>query len=428
MAIIFVDKITLSSLLRVALCRPSNTVRYFEPISTFNQSLVTTFRAFRLIREEVRPIEYWIGQAQIDQQTGAWNRDKQQQSIVITSHIIEHEIDDNSLVQLVCKRWPKSKILHYFRQLIQPIIHYRCMQIALASWTGKTQETRCNHPIILVINQNRWLSYLYGYSRAQDVELVTYRNLWGPASMIRSLARTGRTFRKRIPQVSGLIPKLVHILSRRGHKEHKKSNLISTNEQPNFAIGIKNQFNKLSSDQADRTELFWLAEAPTTYDDIVVYDYSGPFESVPETQDFLKESGIRVFGWGSGVPKWNPTSNALRTFLRLAFSFAMANIQGVCRRKLPSAYYFKTLITLFRDYSYWRDFFSANGIVINVTTSVDTGIPPILALDDLSGVSIAYQYSVSLDYPAASLFIGVREDRSAAISKRVLYTIQHLNT
>ena len=407
MKAVFVDSISLASMLGIArLGRSVETIWHFEPVAPTSGRFIGLFRRLGLIRATVRLVENYIGQAQSDKEHRTWTTAQQQAPLDITSAILEAEVRRNPSIEHLSNRWPKDKVLHFFRQLITPEIHRHCLRVALASWIGLTQQVSPQPSLVLMIRRDRWFSYLEPYARERGIRLIGYRRWRGPAGGIQPVLRLLRTCRKRLP---GLLPAVTGLLLQQVMPGTAAVNSLSVNgnhPSPRATIAVESDFHKLSFDPTERTPLFWLDGSGIPYSEVLVYDYASSAPLDQETSSTFKERGVRVFGWGPGIPSWRPTPRSFTMFLGLVFSLGLSVIKIGAKGKWVSAYYIKSLIILARDYSYWRDFYSVNKVGINVSTNVDLGVAQILALDDLDATSVGYQFSVALDYAAPALSNG----------------------
>jgi hypothetical protein len=120
----------------------------------------------------------------------------------------------------------------------------------------------------------------------------------------------------------------------------------------------------------------------------------------------IHEKNIEIIGEGPDISAWTPTWVMYKIYFYNLIRISYCAIKCLFVDHSISLYYIFSLLKLARDYAYWYDFFEANNIKLNISTSTATTVGQVLALDSLNGLSISYQYSISNIYPTTFISSG----------------------
>ncbi len=394
MHILFVDKITVLSLLKVLAAKHGvMEVWYFEDINAPLQRLIRLFVRLGLIRAEVRQVEYHVGQI--------LNGGGQSPAIElhndardICSKIKTDILSKMPLVKRMESIWSPEKVILFFEKMIEPEVRLECLRIGLVDWIMRTRLGMPNSQCSLLIGHKQWLPYVKAYARQREIRLLSY------GMYIWKLSYVERISFRAIKALLGNLP----VLWKSGVKH--LFNAIGCSCSTNFSekrltgirgtasgVAIRYWHRKLSFDQRERNEFFWLNKTEIPYSEVLLYDYVGNRALGSEVWNNLKERGVRLMGHGPRIPVWRPTRLMFGVLIRILFRIAGNVIYCLRRGHRISFFFLRGLLALAVDYSYWYDFYAKNKVRVNVGSD-NTRIGQVLALDCLNGISVEYQMSL----------------------------------
>lgn len=404
--ILFVDQINFLSLLHILTTgRSYKTIWYFDPATKFAKLLFHTFCCFGLIRPDLCQIENHIGQVR--------NRFGESQYInflsdtrTICDTIKRKELSHDPLIKKMGSRWKLKKILLYFDKLVEIEVRKECLRIGLIEWMLRTQLKISPEKSVLLIKRNYWFSYIKRYGKSFGISLIAYGNYWFPRKIS---IKVYRMFRM-LGYIRASLYKLFKFLL----SSVKKPNLFSdlqkkpnTKEQPKSTkIAIRYYYRKLSFHPNERSEFFWLNGSDIPYSEILLYDFISEEHLDGETLRQIDSKGVKLLGRGPGISRWVPTGLMIKTFVRTILEIVTLLFTCLINKQWISPYYMGHFMILAIEYAYWYDFYATNRVRINVGTN-NLHVGQVLAIDDLDGVTFAYQYSASNIYsPTTSLTAG----------------------
>jgi len=396
--VLFVDQITLSSLIRVwTLGRSAKTIWHFEPIAPSAQRWLRLFRRFGLVRAQVHQVMYHVGQIR-DQSGSSEYAGIYERIRAICNRIKRERIAKDPLTQAIGNDWPVEKVLLYFDRLLEPFIRQECLRIAMVEWMVRAELSLASDQAVLLIKHARWFSYLQVYAQSQHIRLSTYGRSW-------SLKPIGHMAKVAASVAWGAVRN--HLRSRQA-----VSSPSPDGDTPQRAtVAIRYYHRKLSFDPAERSEFFWLHGTSIPLSETLLYS-SVDMGLDDETLRQLKSRGIRLLSTNTknhGLATWQRTPRYLNEFRRLAFKLIRCILSAWVHGQVPSLYSVSALLSLARAYAYWLDFFAANNVRVHVNPlgqdPQDVGM--VMALDALGGISVAYQYSASnIMFPTCMLTAG----------------------
>ena len=393
--ILFVDKITFSSLLRVmVLGRSARTIWYFDPIAPLPQRLLGIFQRLGLIRAKVRQIGYRIGQVRDDDGESEYVKFFGY-ARSICGKIMREQIELNPLIdKMASEEWQKHKILLYFEKLVEYEVRMECLRIGLIEWILKTQLPISPTPSILLIEHKQWFPYLEEHARSQEIRLAAY----GRRGILTMLARA--SFRLLISSMKTLLyilkafPHRMRIPSAPVASYHSSGEPTAEQQLDGSRLAIHYYHRKVSFDPAQRSEFFWLNGTGIPYSEVLLYNYVSDVPLDTATLDQLNSLGVKVLGNGHGISQWRPTNLMFTVGLRTHLKLTVAALRCLARGEKVSIFCLRRLSSLAQDYAYWYDFYSVNRVRVNVGT-LNTTLGQVLALDALGGVSASYHDTAS---------------------------------
>lgn len=378
------------------------TIWHFEPIKPAAQRLLRIFRWLGLVAAQVRQIQHHVGQIRNGSGESefvkllGYGRD-------LCSKIKKEQLAKNPLIESMESEWARSKVLLYFEKLVEQEVRLECLRIGLVQWL-RTQLHVAPEECVLLIKRGQWFSYLQAHAREQGVPLIDYWYPWD-LSPTKAASRLLLASREALP----IVWKAIQGRSRWGHAAvglHSLQGQPDIKRQlPNSTIAVRYYHRKLSFDPIERSEFFWLNGLGIPYSEVLLYDYISDNPLDPDTLSQMNERGIRVLGFGPGVPVWFPTRRMFTILLRIWLKLTLGLLTCWSRGQWVSLYYIVGLVALAVDYAYWLDFYATNRARVNVTPAFNSRVGQILALDALDAVSVAYQYSV-VGFPTAQINSG----------------------
>jgi hypothetical protein len=404
--VLFVDQINVLSLLNILTTgRSYKTIWYFDPTTKFAKLMFHTFRCFGLIRFDLCQIENHIGQVR--------NRFGESQYIKLLSDvrticdtIKRKELSQNSLIKKMGSRWKLNKILLYFDKLIEIEMRTECLRIGLIEWMLRTQLHIPPDKSVLLIKRNYWFSYIKRYGNSFGISLIAYGHYWFP----RKISFKGYRIFRILGYIRVSLFKLSKSILSSVTKPNRLRNLKNepkTKGQPKSTkIAIRYYYRKLSFHPNERSEFFWLNGSDIPYSEILLYDFISEEPLDADTIRQIDSKGVKLLGRGPGISRWVPTGLIIKTFSQTVVEIVTLLFTCLANKQWISPYYIGHFMKLAIEYAYWYDFYATNRVRINVGTN-NLHVAQVLAMDDLDGVTFAYQYSASNIYsPTASLTAG----------------------
>lgn len=403
--VLFVDELSLSSLLHLLLHRRSSeAIWHFEPITPSGQRLLGICRFLRLINGKVRQFPHQIsdvrdaaGESQVVVLAGY--------ARAIGSKIRAEQVEPDPLIRAMASEWRAEKLLLYFDKLIEKEIQRECFRIGLVKWMLRTHLHVALPESVLLIRRGKWFSYLQAHAWLHGIQLIGYGRLWS----LTGISKTGRTLMliwARLPFLWRRIANRLRRLAVAARRRDLPGKPPAEEQAPASRIAIHYWHRSLSFDPATRSEFFWVHGSGIPYSEILLYGFVADGPLAAETLRPISEHGVKVLGRGPGIPNWFPTRHIFIVLVQAALKLMLAVLRRLARGQRVSPYYVRALLALAIDYAYWFDFFAANRVQVNVGT-LNTSVAQVLALDALNGVSVAYQYSTSnILYPSKLLSSG----------------------
>lgn len=402
MIILFIDKIVFASLLRIIVIgRSIELIQYFEPLEISAKRWLYIFRKFGLIRAEIRQIEHHIGHVRNEADNTdivrlrgyAWS---------ICVKIRQEQLVENPLIKVMGKEWSIGKILLYFVKLVESDVRTECLRIGLVEWILKTKLTNASSQCFLLIERGQWHSYLESHAQSQGIHLIAYRQLWDLGAISKIGAWCIRAFRKMLTVLKNITNAQLRRLAVLGHSHDANGDPAIKQQLATSTIAIRYGHRKLSFDPTERSEFFWLNGSKIPYAEVLLYGVVADKPLDTKTLEQINEYGVRLLGQGPGIPTWLPTRQMLKVLLRTVLKLFFGLLSCVAHGHWVSLYYINRLVKLAVNFAYWYDFYAANQVRVNVGT-LHTSVGQVLALDALDGVSVAYQYSASINLAPTTL-------------------------
>ena len=394
------DRLCPASLLRILLLgRSAGAIWHFDPATPAARWMVRWLLRLGLLRAEVKQVDCDLGQVRDD--TGKFEWDRLWAYIRDTGARIKAErINTDPLIRKAASTWDPAKISIYFEKKVERELRDECYRFGLVEWMARNRLAADPGDCVLVLKRWQWYSYIRDLARSRGVATASYRDPWEALAKAGRLAFKG--FTKGWLQALGLSRDLIRRIGALSAPPRPSDSGGRGGRKSASAIGIRYYFRSLSLDPSIRSEFFWLHDSGIPFSEVLLYDYVTDKPVDGRTLEQLRERGIRLLGRGPGVPAWRPTPGILRILAGAMFPLVRGVLSCWARGKWVSPYSLRGLAALALDYSYWHDFYGANGVRVNVSAMHNLRVSQVLALDALNGVTAVYQYTSSIIYLAAS--------------------------
>jgi hypothetical protein len=400
--ILFIDRITFFSLLRIWAFRHSlQTIYYFDSLEPPAKRLISLFQRFGLLRVEARQIEHHIGEVR-DETGGLELINLRDYARSICSKIRREQLTNNPLIEAMASVWPTNKILLYFEKLAEQEVGVECLRIGLVKWILENKLHLSSKESLLLVQRRKWFSYLEAHAVSRGIRLMAYRggyNLRGIASTDSRLLQVGRKWLLDLKRnIESLLRRSAAPVSLQDTPDKSEAE-----KQPSASrIAIRYGYRKLGFAPTERSEFFWLNGSGIPYSEVLLCGYITDSPLDPQALEQIDTRGIKLMGRGPGIQTWFPTKRILRYFLEMVLQLTRSLLSCLAHGQWVSPYYLFEMLILARDYAYWYDFYDANHVRINVGT-LNSTIAQVLALDALGAVSMAYQYSSGVGFSTPTL-------------------------
>ena len=398
--VVFADRMGPVVLIRLlGLRRAIRAIWYFDAASPVMLRLISWSRRLGLIRAEVRQVEHNIGHVRDDSGKFEWSR--LWGYIRDTGMKISKERTlTDPLVRRMASTWEPAKVATYFEKKIEYELKDDCYRIGLVEWLARSHLGVEPSDCVLVLERGQWYPYIRNLARSRGMATASYLDPWGV--LAKAIHVVFKAADRGLLLVGGLARGVLRMARFTGAPRRQSKAAEAGQKAHAPAIGVRYYFRSLSLDASVRSEFFWLKDSNIPYSNVLIYDYVTDKPLDAETASRLREHGIRLIGRGPGVPMWRPTRRMYPVLLRVMTRLARGLLACWARGEWVSPYHLRQLAVLALDYSYWYDFYRANGIRVNVSAMHNLKVSQVLALDDLNGVSAVYQYASSIICLAAS--------------------------
>ena len=404
--VVFVDQLTFLALIRLMrLARFAEVIWYFDATGALVGDILRFLRWARLVRGEIRKVEYNIGQLLNEAGDSELFRIRDA-ATSISRKIKDEQLVSNPLINAMEPEWSAGKVLLHFDKLIEPEAVLECRRIGLVDWMLRTKLNVPANQCALIVGRKQWFSYLEEFARVHDIRLIGY---WRPRNLMtmpRLAVRVLLAFRTTLPGLSSAIYRRFRRLAI-PIRRSEISDAPSQEQRPKASkIAIRYWYRKLGFDPTERTEFFWLDGSDIPTSEILLYGYESQTPLDEDTDAALKARGIKILGRGPGITRWFPTWRMPLLFARSMVKLTIGVVVCFAHRKRVSIRHIVAMSELAWDCAFWQDFYSANLVRLDVG-SLFTKVGQVLALDALNGVSVSYQHSINnILHPTAELNAG----------------------
>ena len=413
--IVFIDWVGLPALIRVVgLGRSVRWIYHFEPMPAFTGRLVGLLQRCGVIRGEFRRVDHHVGQIRNDK--GETKYHELWSSVrSVCEEIKGNQIVRDPLIHLMEGRWNGGKVALHLERIVEHYLRDECFRVHLVIWIV---NSRLNIPIqqaILMVRRTRWVRYVASHASSFGLRLVSYpdwigsmlRTSWGAAGMIGKLI--GSVGRKVARSIGDRV-------RASGGREVERRGRVGRGRNP-CKVAVRYWYRPLSMNPRVQSELFWVEDCGIPPGHVLVYDYSGKRAIEEDERRELSARRIELFGRGKDARGWSPTPRMLLTVLYIVRDLCRCVLICLKRREKFSSFVLCQMVALGIDYAYWLDFYRTNGIRVNVSYIYNLKTSQVLSMDSLGGVTVSYQYAVSIIFLAAS-YLSCGEDIQFVFSNK----------
>jgi hypothetical protein len=277
----------------------------------------------------------------------------------------------------------RSRVLFHLERELEPYVRTECLRIRLAAWMVAQNGEGSACPITLWVAGSSAFPYLRAYGERHGVRLRSYPRL--PALPWRARFQALGTLlisRLRLARPTAT-PVVVNPPPRA---------LVSAS--PGAPVGVRYWYRPLGFSPDQRTEFFWAAALPDWRPRLLLYQYQSPTGPTPTERTELEAYGVRVLGNAPGVTRWTPRRGFLRQAAWRVGCVLAAAARATAELRPPPPHLVARVAWLGVRVAYWEDFFRATGVRVNIGC-LNTEVAQTIALANVGGVSVGYQYSAS---------------------------------
>jgi len=376
---------------------------FFDDATSFAIFMTRFLRSLGLLSAAIEKVANNISEVKnIDGETlfHQYRRDARK----IARIIRREKINRSPLITVLRSEWQPEKIQHHFERNSEKEISLECFRIALTKWMLTQKPNLSGKPSCLVIARQRWFFQKHLYAMKHGIELFGYRTYW--SSLFMSIGiNSVKLFKKALSQEDHTETSYRSNQFEWDNDANRKNDIRHMSDLHRHTIAVSYSGGKLSLDASERSDLFWLIGSGIPYSNVLIYNFNGYITSKLIKQ-FSEKTKIKIIGNGNGAVPWKSTSLALRMFLHKLKHITQATVKCLQEGKWVSPDDIIGLIFLAKEYAYWYDFYYHHQVRINIGTLVNSNVAQVLALDQISALSIVYQHSLSNTYPVSFLSAG----------------------
>ncbi len=402
MRVVFVDKLTVGSVCRLLWrLRSCEKLYYFDlpPSTERAKRLIKWLRGVRWTRADVCQVEDNVGSVRDVSGESSWMelRNGYRQ---LGRWIRTNDFPRNATVQALSAVWDGNRIAQHFHKLIERDLFLEFSRIDMVQWIARAVIDVPLSDCVLCIGRRPWLNHLKHRARSVGVGLISYCSFWQSDTY----SRQGRVL---FAKISILWQLVVGRLRAGKHSANQRQPAPAAASSPSAAkatvpgeqvsgsyILIKYEHGSLSFDKDARSQWFYFHEADLPYSQVILHGLDPDYPPDDRTLQELGQRGIRLDDAAPGSPGWRPSMSTLRRLLVSLLKFGWRLPFHMVRHLNISPVYVREACKLVVQYVAWYEYYAAHSIHINID-SCHGHVGQTLALDELGGVSFAYQYSSS---------------------------------
>lgn len=396
---VFVDRLNFFSLLYfLAIARDAETIFTFDGETSFSLRMLKRLRRFGIVKAHVEPVTNHIGDVR-DPVTGIVCKSFVRASgQVIGKKIADECFSTHPFLKNMFTRMQHEKVVHALRQMMESKLYRECARAILYRWLVQTKYGLTLTSAPLLIQKHKWAPFFKDFLVSEGI-VVRYYPAFDATGFGKDLVFGFATTRRLTSAVlQRVLAKKTTEVSVPASPEVNVAATKFKSGSPKIALRGAHQI--LSFRPTVRSILFWLEDSKIPLHDVVIYDCNANTHIDDEIKTAVREQGLTLLGKGPGLAAWRPSKRFLFQAVRSVAQTSLAAFKCALVGAMPSPFLFQIVTSLLVKKAFWYDFFETNGIKINVTMMFVGDVTQVMALDDLGGVSAAYQYSISdIDCP-----------------------------
>ncbi|MBI4843579.1 MAG: hypothetical protein HY809_04560 [Nitrospirae bacterium] len=318
----------------------------------------------------------------------------------ICERIGRTELDGDMIIRKFEKQFDPDAVTLFFKKIIAEEIMETAIFINMALSHSKSISGEAGRATVL-LRRSLWSGHLREYAESLGIKAGTFAEISFPLkkkylyAAVKKLTVLLKVFKpgKARPAKQGI------------KRAEKKSMLIASSYTGRQAI----------FDLKRRSEFFWMLKSGIPHERILTYFEKTHLPATREIAENLKKEGLNFVSLSKEataseeVSVWSSTPEAGRNATRLMKLLVAAYLNALARMRITPFFYLRNMGYFIFKYSYWHDFYKANNVKINVSSSVlpKSGIPAAQALKKSGGVTVTYQYS---NFHRPSVFQNIYSD------------------
>ena len=392
---IYIDKLSLCSLLSIAISHRNCSQIFYFHATPFTKCLAVLFVRLKLLRTLPHFLDFSLSEL-MDEEAGSLIPKITEDTMIVCKQICEKEFLENEIILAFKKYFDLKTVLLFFYKIIEEEIKESVVLCNVVIQHVREKHKRDVDEVIFYTEHGLWSSYLSDYASQLGIKAEEHRTLKFP-------------FKK--GNVQRIKDKLIVIAKRKfinrvtqSRKSQDRVKSMNLNNHVKNSAPIISAFytgRQVTFNLNKRSDFFWFLRSDIPRDRILIYFEKPHLPATEEIVAVMKEQGIKFVSLSNKatlskeVPVWSSTVDAKKErncLMKLLFKTYFENFIRI--NPIPM-FYFIPMIYFVLKYSYWYDFFKSNNIKINLSPCVfpKTSIPMNLALEKNGGISVTYQYS-----------------------------------
>lgn len=385
--VIYIDRLSFYSLISLILSgKKYSRIIYFN-ISSTVKKLLKIFLLFKVVKVMPEFVEFCLADILDEKGESQFIRIIEETKIICMK-IGQKEFVNSFIIKNMGKHFDIDKLLIYFEKAVSVEIEEPIVFINIAVWHARNKISEKDTSIMFFMENSLWFKYLAQYAGRFNIRLIKYRTMINSYYWKNYLLKLRR---KIFPMVKSKFFNSFNKTKNKKIETKEKIPLIST-----WYTG-----KTVTSDRKKRSEFFYLLYSEIPYNRILVHFERDDIPVTKEMVAVMKKNNLKFVALSDkvkrtcDVPVWNPGSKARIERNKLVKHLIRHYFREITKLKLMPLFYLLNMYRFIQRYSFWYDFFSSNGIKININPNNFSrfNIPMNLALEKNGGISMSYQWS-----------------------------------
>ncbi|MBW2559303.1 MAG: hypothetical protein JRE40_00465 [Deltaproteobacteria bacterium] len=310
-------------------------------------------------------------------------------------------LEADPLILRLSRHFEKAKLIQFLQKALEKEVFESLVLVEVARQHAANAVPH-GADVVLYMRRRFWAQPVGVWARRRGVEVVWYRDALD--------SRYVERLKKGLRESTRAVLHRLRIVSPSQVDSVKTSSKTADTDGLQFSLPLQPRVPRISVwyagrgvdlDPAVRTELFWAIDSSVAPEDLLVYFTRTEAAASDEIVDVLNKIGIDSVSLSdsatcsSRVPIWRSTKRRGRMRRKFLVPLFWGILECLVRGRLPSVFVVVYMFDFVNTYSYWHDFFLENDVRVSVShyDFTRTYMPKNLALRDLGGVSVSFQYS-----------------------------------